>query len=423
MRLKMMEIICCPLCKGELKLTIDNVNESIEDGKMVCAQCNNIYQIIDGIPRMYIDIEDIKVSNISNEFSEFVITPSNLERMIKDNKSIISPTFFRNNVAPWLLIGFGWSLLFVSLLVFVTGYYATYDMGKYFLLFALCLSLICFIIDYLSYIGRAKIEYLKNLYILKELSNEKRMVENEIRKFVKDDEEAYKDQFSSAKKRISRKGGKIASYIKEYNFKVNKALNVGCGGEPSQEASLPYFNAGYNMIGVDVSEEYLKYFSKTFKTDAVYANGLCLPFRDSVFELVNYTDILEHLTNPVLGLTEIHRVLAESGIIILSTPNRSGLKYRSINPFVLAGQLAGIYCESILPPRNILADWMDFQFYHTAFARRELITLMETTGFQILSIETQNISGYKIVNLLEYIPILKFLCNDFIVVGKKKGGI
>jgi SAM-dependent methyltransferase len=289
---------------------------------------------------------------------------------------------------------------------------------KYFLLFALCISLICFLIDYTRYLIAAKIEYLNNLCRLKELSNENRLVENDIRKFVKDDSEAYKDQIISANKVYLRKGSKIASYIKEYNFKVNKALNVGCGGEPSMGASIPYFNAGYDMIGVDVSEEYLKYFSKTFNTDAVYANGLCLPFKDNAFELVNYTDILEHLTDPVLGLTEIHRVLTAGGIIILSTPNRSHLKYRSINPFVLAGQLVGIYCESVLPPRDVIAKWMDFQFYHTSFARRELIKLMETTGFRILRIETRNTS-YKIINLLEHVPVLKYLCYGFLVIGQK----
>jgi SAM-dependent methyltransferase len=269
-----------------------------------------------------------------------------------------------------------------------------------------------------------KLEYLKDLCILKELSNEKRMVENEIRKFVKDDEGAHKDQFTAAKKRILRKGSKIASYIKQYNFKVNKALNVGCGGEPSKSASVPYFDSGYDMIGVDVSEEYLKYFSKAFNTDAVYANALCLPFRDGKFDLVNFTDILEHLTNPIHGLTEVHRVLAPGGIIILSTPNRNVLEIRSINPIILATQMVGTYCESILPhSRDIIADWMGCQFYHTAFARRELIKLMKASGFQILSIETQNTSGYKVVNLLEYIPVLKFLCHDFMVVGQKKMNI
>jgi len=424
MRLKLMEIIYCPLCKGELRLIMENVDEKIEYGELRCNQYSNIYQIIDGIPQMYIDVVgDTKASNISDEFSEFVITPLNLERMIKDNKNTIDSNFFRDKLITWVLIGLGWSFLFLSLLIVATGYHATYDVGKYFLLFTLCMAVICFIIDYLRYIIGARSEYLKNLYILKGLSNEKKMIENEIRKFVKDDKEAYKDQFATAKIRILRKGNKIASYIKRYNFKVNKALNMGCGGEPSKYASVPYFDAGYDMIGVDVSEEYIRYFSKTFNTDAVYANGLCLPFKKGIFELVNFTDILEHLTDPIRGLTEINRVLTAGGIIILSTPNRNGLMFRSINPFLLATQFVAIFCESMLPPRNILANWMNFKFYHTAFSKRELIKLMEATGFQMLSIETQNISGYKFANLLEYIPVLKFLCGDFIVIGQKNRSI
>jgi uncharacterized protein YbaR (Trm112 family) len=134
MKLKMMEIICCPLCKGELKLLVDNSSESIDYGKMVCNQCSNVYQIIDGIPRLYVDIDDIKVSNTADEFSEFVITDSNLERLIMDNKIIIGSNFYTNKIITWLLIGFGWSSLVLSLLILIIGYFAIYDVSKYILL-------------------------------------------------------------------------------------------------------------------------------------------------------------------------------------------------------------------------------------------------------------------------------------------------
>ncbi|MBI4691583.1 MAG: Trm112 family protein [Nitrospirae bacterium] len=48
MNKELLEILCCPKCKGGLTLT------EREDG-LICKQCSLIYQIKDGIPVMLID--------------------------------------------------------------------------------------------------------------------------------------------------------------------------------------------------------------------------------------------------------------------------------------------------------------------------------------------------------------------------------
>ena len=53
MRQDLMEILVCPLCKGELQLTVDKEEgEEIVDGKLVCSQCGETYTIDDGIPNL-----------------------------------------------------------------------------------------------------------------------------------------------------------------------------------------------------------------------------------------------------------------------------------------------------------------------------------------------------------------------------------
>jgi uncharacterized protein len=53
MRQDLMEILVCPLCKGELQLTVDKEEgEEIVDGKLVCSQCGETYPIDDGIPNL-----------------------------------------------------------------------------------------------------------------------------------------------------------------------------------------------------------------------------------------------------------------------------------------------------------------------------------------------------------------------------------
>jgi uncharacterized protein YbaR (Trm112 family) len=53
MRHDLMEILVCPLCKGDLQLTVDKEEaDEIVDGKLECSQCNETYPIEDGIPNM-----------------------------------------------------------------------------------------------------------------------------------------------------------------------------------------------------------------------------------------------------------------------------------------------------------------------------------------------------------------------------------
>jgi uncharacterized protein YbaR (Trm112 family) len=53
MRKDLMDILACPMCKGELQLTIDSeADEEIITGSLFCAKCNERYPIDDGIPNL-----------------------------------------------------------------------------------------------------------------------------------------------------------------------------------------------------------------------------------------------------------------------------------------------------------------------------------------------------------------------------------
>ncbi|WP_321418037.1 methytransferase partner Trm112 [uncultured Methanomethylovorans sp.] len=53
MKEEMMEILACPLCKGDLVLNIQSKegNEIIK-GTLYCKKCNEYYPIDEGIPNM-----------------------------------------------------------------------------------------------------------------------------------------------------------------------------------------------------------------------------------------------------------------------------------------------------------------------------------------------------------------------------------
>jgi uncharacterized protein len=53
MRRHLMEILCCPVCKAELVLTVDEEDgEEILEGSLWCEACQVAYPISEGIPNL-----------------------------------------------------------------------------------------------------------------------------------------------------------------------------------------------------------------------------------------------------------------------------------------------------------------------------------------------------------------------------------
>lgn len=53
MRKSLMEILCCPVCKGELELTVtEEGGEEVLEGTLRCAACSVDYPISEGIPNL-----------------------------------------------------------------------------------------------------------------------------------------------------------------------------------------------------------------------------------------------------------------------------------------------------------------------------------------------------------------------------------
>ena len=48
-----MQILACPVCKGDLELKVDEEKgEEIVKGSLYCAKCNYFYPIVDTIPNL-----------------------------------------------------------------------------------------------------------------------------------------------------------------------------------------------------------------------------------------------------------------------------------------------------------------------------------------------------------------------------------
>ncbi len=55
MKKELMDILACPMCKGDLKLNVTDVSDSVDEvttGTLYCKKCDEYYPIEDGIPNM-----------------------------------------------------------------------------------------------------------------------------------------------------------------------------------------------------------------------------------------------------------------------------------------------------------------------------------------------------------------------------------
>ena len=53
MKKKILDILCCPTCKGELEIKIDKQEkDEIIIGSLICKKCKHSYSIEDGIPTL-----------------------------------------------------------------------------------------------------------------------------------------------------------------------------------------------------------------------------------------------------------------------------------------------------------------------------------------------------------------------------------
>jgi SAM-dependent methyltransferase len=96
-----------------------------------------------------------------------------------------------------------------------------------------------------------------------------------------------------------------------------RLLDVGCGDKPFQSLFLPFVSA---YVGL----EHAATFSLTAaggrtRPEIVYGGGT-MPFKDGAFDTVLSIQVLEHTPRPALLMSEMSRVLAPDGIMILAAP-------------------------------------------------------------------------------------------------------
>jgi len=95
-----------------------------------------------------------------------------------------------------------------------------------------------------------------------------------------------------------------------------KILNVGCGpGRSSQ-----YLSVFGNVVSVEYDKYCCEFASEKTGLEIINGSITELPFEDQSFDLVCAFDVIEHVENDLLAVTEMKRVTKKEGVIFITVP-------------------------------------------------------------------------------------------------------
>jgi 2-polyprenyl-3-methyl-5-hydroxy-6-metoxy-1,4-benzoquinol methylase len=102
-----------------------------------------------------------------------------------------------------------------------------------------------------------------------------------------------------------------------------RVLDAGCG--TGYGANLLNRRTSASVVGIDVSPDAITHAQREYSAGAQFAVGRCeqLPVPDGSVDLITAFEVIEHLEGWREFLLESRRVLTATGLLVVSTPNRS----------------------------------------------------------------------------------------------------
>ena len=129
-----------------------------------------------------------------------------------------------------------------------------------------------------------------------------------------------------------------------------RILEVGCGSG----AILKYLHdSGADVKGIDLSKEYLEYGKERYGIDL--SNTNLFDFAENrEFDLVIYSDVLEHILEPRAHLEKIKELLKSDGLLYIKVPGTKNLMRPYLGDFLKSLQNAHVYYYSLTTLSNLI---------------------------------------------------------------------
>ncbi len=83
-------------------------------------------------------------------------------------------------------------------------------------------------------------------------------------------------------------------------------------------------------IGIDIRSGCFEEECKAQNINFINANAEELPFKDSIFDVVVMSEVLEHIINPARAMKGVERVLKKGGVFLFTAPNKGALDFLDV---------------------------------------------------------------------------------------------
>jgi len=246
---------------------------------------------------------------------------------------------------------------------------------------------------------------------------------------------------------------RVQSLLKTYARNCNTILDLGCGfGRNTRFISKDLQKTGYGLELDHLKLVWARSETKTLHLSReipfVCGDVARPPFAPGSFDCIVFTEVLEHLINPMAGLDACRDLLCKNGVLIITVPSRHNLKY-SNNPFIIIEKLMSLKKDAVLPPFHDLHAQFEYNWkkqepeygIHYNFTKQTVEKALRDRGFRTLwrgSFELEvypllliemlskgnlevitNYAG-RIEKFLSKLPLVRLLGQHLIYVAEKK---
>jgi len=184
---------------------------------------------------------------------------------------------------------------------------------------------------------------------------------------------------------------KLKQYARLNSETKFKLLEVGCGPGYFLRCFEKWFPQ-CEAVGIDIDQDLIEYAQKYLnRTKLMNHDGHELPFDDNTFDVLCSFQVIEHLEKPEIFFKEANRALKKDGLLIISTPNPTGI-----------------------PAKWLKQKWKGHRFDHISLKTpQQWRDILANSGFLIIDDGTTLLTGFKIFQklpfaLINWIPMAIF---------------
>jgi ubiquinone/menaquinone biosynthesis C-methylase UbiE len=146
--------------------------------------------------------------------------------------------------------------------------------------------------------------------------------------------------------------------IREFVEPNRRTLDIGCGSSRIIQ-SLP------SAVGLDIQLKKLRHISRT-TVRLVQGSLTHLPFAAGAFETIVCSQVIEHVPHDQVDWTEMSRVLAPGGTLVIGTPDYATFTWRALE-----------WAYGIVHPKGYVHEHIN------QYTARSLAQELEHHGFDI----------------------------------------